>query len=81
MSRKNDAGDGWVLSVLMDCHGDRGTGLGWERQKNERSISEENITFYQIYLHKLKCKQFTTEQWVSRKATYMGSSLHFHIFL
>lgn len=50
-----------------------------ERQRNERSVSEENITFYQLYLHKLKCRQFTTEQWVSEKATYMGSSLHFHI--
>lgn len=63
MRRKNEAGDGWVLSVLMDCHGDRG---------NERSISEENITFYQIYLHKLKCRQFSTEQWVSRKSNFHG---------
>ncbi len=52
-----------------------------ERQKNERNISEENITFYRIYLHKLKCRQFTTEQWVPEKATCMGSSLHFHVYL
>lgn len=28
MRRKNEAGDAWVLSVLMDCHGDRGGGRG-----------------------------------------------------
>lgn len=28
MRRKNEAGDAWVLSVLMDCHGDRGRGRG-----------------------------------------------------
>lgn len=34
MSRKNEAGDGWVLSVLMDCHGDRGEGgAAKEREK------------------------------------------------
>lgn len=35
-------------------------------------VSEENITFYQIYLHKLKCRQFTTEQWVSEQAHVHG---------
>lgn len=68
MSRKIEARDGGVLSVMMDCPGNRGgRGSGWQRKG--RCFSEENITFYQIYLHNLRCRQFTKEHWVSESAT------------
>lgn len=81
MSRKNEAGDGWVLSVLMDCHGDRGGGGGGSGKRTREASLRKIPLFFQIYLHKLKCRQFTMAQWVSEKATCMGSSLHFHVFL
>ena len=52
-----------------------------ERQRNERSVSEENITFYQLYLHKLKCRQFTTEQWVSEKSNLRGEARRVSMYL
>lgn len=38
MSRKNEAGDAWVLSELMDCHGDRSGGRGGSATEREKHL-------------------------------------------
>lgn len=51
MRRKNEAGDAWVLSVLMDCHGDRGGGRGGGGggSATERA-SLRKISFFRGYI-------------------------------
>lgn len=77
LSRKSYAGDAWILSVLMDCHGDRsGGGLG----KRMREASLRKISFFRGYI----CRSWnacTMAQRVSEKATCTGTSLPFLAFL
>lgn len=66
----------WIVMGIEEVVGGRGAA-----KEREKHLWGKYHFFFQIYLHKLKCRQFTMAQWVSEKATCMGSSLHFHVFL